>query len=99
MRGTSANLTAVAEELRSQARAIDSHWDDGFSVPGANVTRLADWFDDTADYAREVAAAADHSADHVRDAVSGTPRPETFTHLQARINEGCNASPAAAGWM
>ena len=97
MRETSANLTAVAEQLRSQARAIDSHWDDGIQRAGANVTRLADWFDDTADYAREVAAAADHSADHVRDAVSGTPRPETFTHLQARINEGLQRFARSGG--
>lgn len=52
MQETSANLTAVAEQLRSQARAIDSHWDDGIQRAGANVTRLADWFDDTADYPR-----------------------------------------------
>lgn len=88
MRGTSAELTAVAEQLRSHAHAIDAHWDDGIQRAGANVARLADWFDDTAAYARDVAAAAEHSADHVRDAVSGTPRPETFAQLQARVNDG-----------
>ena len=98
MRGTSADLTAVAEELRSHARAIDSHWDDGgIQRAGANVARLADWFDDTAAYAREVAAAAERSAGHVRDAVSGTPRPETFAQLQTRINEGLQRFTRSGG--
>ena len=97
MRATSATLTAVAEQLRSHAHAIDSHWDDGIQRAGANVTRLADWFDDTADYARTVAAAADQSADHVRDAVSGTPRPETFAQLQTRINEGLQRFTRSGG--
>ncbi len=98
MRGTSADLTAVAEELRSHARAIDSHWDDGgIQRAGANVARLADWFDDTAAYAREVATAAERSAGHVRDAVSGTPRPETFARLQTRINEGLQRFTRSGG--
>lgn len=88
MRATSAELTAVAEQLRSHSHSIDAHWDDGIQRAGANVARLADWFDDTAAYARDVAAAAEHSADHVRDAVSGTPRPEAFAQLQARVNDG-----------
>jgi hypothetical protein len=32
-----------------------------------------------------------------RDAVSGTPRPETFTHLQARINEGLQRFARSGG--
>lgn len=64
----------------------------GFSVPGPTSPASRTGSTTPADYARE-AAAADHSADHVRDAVSGTPRPETFTHLQARINEGPTLRP------
>ena len=89
MRQTSTELAAVAAELRGHAHAIDAHWDDGgIQRAGANVARLADWYDDTAGYAREVAAAAEDSAGHVRDAVANTPRPETFAQLQARINDG-----------
>ena len=88
MRVTSSDLAAAAAELRGHAHAIDTHWDDGTQRAGANVARLADWYDDTAAYARAVATAAERSADHVRDAVAGTPRPETFAQLQAQVHDG-----------
>ncbi|MDQ1318815.1 MAG: hypothetical protein QG655_58 [Actinomycetota bacterium] len=98
MRQTSAELAAVAAELRSHAHAIDAHWDDGgIQRAGANVARLADWYDDTAGYARDVATAAEDSAGHVRDAVAGTPRPETFATLQARINDGLQRFARSGG--
>ena len=97
MRGTSDDLTTMAGQLRGHAHAIDAHWDDGVQRAGANVARLADWFDDTAAYAREVATAAERSADHVRDAVAATPRPETFAQLQTRINDGLRRFTRSGG--
>ena len=88
MRVRSADLTTEAEQIRSHGQGIDAHWDDGIQKAGANVSRLADWFDGAATYATDVAAAADRCADHVSQAVSGTPRPETFAQLQARVDNG-----------
>ena len=97
MRAAGDDLTTAAGQLRGHARAIDAHWDDGTQRAGANVARLADWCDDTAAYAREVASAAERSADHVRDAVAATPRPETFAQLQTRINDGLQRFSRSGG--
>ncbi len=97
MRGKSVDLTDEADQLRGIGRGIDAHWDDGVQKAGANVGRLADWFDEAASYACDVAAAAERCADHVSQAVTGTPRPETFARLQERINDGLQRMSRSGG--
>lgn len=97
LRATGAEIKKLAEETRSHGHAIDAHWDDGIQKAGTNVGRLADWFDETSRYAEHVATAAERSAEHVDQAISGTPRPEVFTELRERVNKGMQRFTRSGG--
>lgn len=97
-RTRAAELDHLAGDLRGVAASIDDHWDDdGLQQAGRNVFQHADWVSGMAGQARELAAAAEQSADRHDEARASTPTPQDFAAVHDRLNKALADNAASGG--
>ena len=97
LRTTAQKLASVAGDTERAGAGVDSAWDDGDQPAGDNIRRHAQWLNSAADYARQLAAAAEAASTTVETARNETPTPETFTALTAQYRKAQQTYASSGG--
>ena len=97
LRSTAEDLSAAAGDTEVAGVGVDATWDDGDQPAGDRIRGHAQWLSGTADYARQLAAAAEAAAAAVDTARDGTPTPETFTALAAQYRRAQQTYASSGG--